>query len=73
MTREEFINYIESIGFKDNGSDFYHYYKQYRINTYFISNCYSFYNGSEWIHYIDFDLTPLKKMTRCIKLKQLLR
>ena len=71
MNREEFEKFIESIGFKDNGSDFNHYYKQYRIYLYPYN--YDFYNGSEWIHYIDFDLTPLKKMTRCIKLKQILK
>ena len=71
MSREEFINYIESIGFKYNGHDYYGY-KECEIYLY--DNHYDFYNGIEWFDDIDLnDLTPLNKITRRIKLKQLLR
>ena len=81
-----FQKYIESIGFifrsiyveyRNDKSFMYEYY-EYKIfkidlHDYF----YSFYNGSKWIHYIDFDLTPLHKEfnqeLRSIKLKQILR
>ena len=71
MSREEFINYIESIGFKYNGHGYY-VYKECEI--YLWNDHYDFYNRSELIHYIDLnDLTPLKKITRSIKLKQILK
>ena len=71
MNYIEFINNIESIGFKYNEHDYYGY-KEYIIYLY--KDVYSFYNGSEWIRNIYLnDLTPLKKITRSIKLKQILK
>ena len=71
MSREEFKKFIESIGFKYTGHGYY-VYKECEI--YLWNDHYDFYNISELIYNIDLnDLTPLKKMTRCIKLKQLLR
>ena len=71
MKFKDFIIYIESVGFKDSGSNCYEY-KNYKINFYI--QFYNFYNGSEWIRNIDYnDLTPLKKITRSIKLKELLK
>ena len=68
----EFRNYIESIGFKNDGYGLYYRYNQYEIILYF--NSYDFINGSEWIRNIDLnDLRPLKKITRSIKLKQILK
>ena len=77
MNREEFKNYIESIGFiYERTEDFDRYvYKKYRIDL--ASNYYHFYNGSEWDSYELNDLTPLakefKKELRSIKLKQILK
>ena len=75
MSREEFKNYIKSIGFEYNDAIVYDY-KKYRIDLY--QYIYDFYNGSEWVYDIDLnDLTLLekyfKKELRSIKLKQLLR
>ena len=71
MNKEEFINYIESIGFvsHDLFIEFYEY-KEYRI--FLNSDDYDFYNGSGLITYKYNDLTPLKQFTRSIKLKELL-
>ena len=72
MNKEEFINYIESIGFKYNKYDQFYKYKEYEIFLYQVH--YDFYNRSELIYNIDLnDLTPLKKITRSIKLKQILK
>ena len=72
MNKEEFKNYIESIGFKSDTSAFYYVYKECEI--YLHGDFYSFSNGSEWIRNIYLnDLTPLKKITRSIKLKQILK
>lgn len=69
MNREEFINYIETIGFKSNYLN--HEYKQYRIAVDRIY--YSFFNGSKWVLRIDYnDLTPLIKLDRSNKLKKIL-
>ena len=70
-----FRMYIESIGFKHNGWDYYHY-KKYSISLY--TSHYIFSNNSECIYNIKLDdLTPLekvfKKELRSIKLKELLR
>ena len=77
MTREEFIKFIESIGFKYNKHKDYYDYKEYGIyllqNNY---NYYVFYNGSGCITYVLDDLTPLEKYfkneLRSIKLKNIL-
>ena len=72
MNHEEFRNYIESMGFEYDGYGLYYRYNQYEIILYF--NSFDFINGSEWIRNIDLnDLRPLKKITRSIKLKKLLR
>ena len=76
MTREEFKKYIESIGFKSDTDYGIYSYKEYRIYLY--NNYYHFYNGSEWVFYINFDnLTDLetifKQELRSFKLKELLR
>ena len=71
MTREEFEKFIEYIGFKSNDIlDYYHYYKQYRIDLYYDE--YGFYNGSKWFYYGYNDLTPLKQIERSYKLKKIL-
>ena len=58
MNKKEFKQFILSIGFKYNDN----------------YNYYNFYNGHEWVYDIDLnDLRPLKKFTRSIKLKELLR
>ena len=82
MSEEEFIKYIESLGFKNNYGGLYQYqYKEFRIDISPIDifpSTNHFYNGSEWIVNESFsDLTPLennfKRELRSIKLKQLLR
>ena len=79
MDKEEFINYIISIGFKYSTYDYYYYeYKKYKIIISNHYNFYSFHNGSECFYDIDLnDLTLLQKEfkqeLRRIKLKQLLR
>ena len=75
MIREEFIKYIESIGFEEIDSNYY-VYKYCDIDLY--EDIYVFHNGYEWFYDIDLnDLTLLekyfKKELRSIKLKQLLR
>ena len=72
----EFVEFIESIGFKNksnNGS--YYIYKFYRINLY--EYIYDFYNGSKWYYYDYNDLRSIEKYfkreLRSIKLKELLR
>ena len=78
MTREEFIKFIESIGFKYiefigiKYNDVIVYgYKEYIISLY--SKDYDFYNGSEWFSSIKLDdLTPLKQIDRSYKLKNIL-
>ena len=70
MKREEFKNYIESIGFKSVGN-YYYDYKEFKIDLY--SSYYEFWNGSEWIgRYKCDDLTPLKQIERSYKLKKIL-
>jgi hypothetical protein len=70
MIREEFINYIESIGFKLNDRFSYEY-KEFKL--YLHSYSYDFYNGSEWINLIPLnDLTDVLKLSRSIKLKSIL-
>ena len=68
MTRKEFINYIESIGFKYNG--WYFVYNKYKIDLYNVE--YSFYNGSEWFGYVYNDLRPLNQIERSYKFKKIL-
>ena len=75
MNKEEFKQFIESIGFKHEG--LFYDYKSYRIDL--IPNCYNFWNGSGWLFHIKFtdDLTQFnkyfKKELRSIKLKQILK
>ena len=70
MNHEEFINYIESIGFKYDGYGYLC--KEYIILLYY--DTYGFCNGSEWFHDIDYDdLKLLKKFERSYKLKELLK
>ncbi len=72
MNREEFIIFIESIGFRYNG--FYYDYKEFRIGLNFHLDEYYFDNGSEYKVYSYNDLAPdLLKLVRSIKLKSLLR
>ena len=74
MNREEFKNYIESLGFKVGHSDIYTYIKyntkMYKICLYY--NGYGLYNGSRWDYCGFNDLTPLNRIDRSYKLKQLL-
>ena len=66
MNKEEFIKFIESIGFKLSSSYIFYEYKEYTVSLYL--GHYNFHSGSEWIYNIDLnDLTPLKKITRSIK------
>ena len=69
MSREEFKHFIISIGFKSIGN-YYYVYKEYEIYLY--DNYYHFYNGSEWFRIDLNDLSPLKKITRSYKLKNIL-
>ena len=69
MNREEFKKLIESIGFEYKG--FYYIYKEYRIDLY--RNIYGFHNGSKWRIYDYNDSKQLKKLTRNVKLKQILK
>ena len=86
MCEEEFIKFIESIGFEYNEQyDIYKYkkyngvdhldYPIYIIDLY--DDHYKFYNGSGCVTYVLDYLTPLekefKKELRSIKLKELLR
>jgi hypothetical protein len=71
MNEIEFRNYIESIGFKYNSG-------LYEYNVFLIDmwdNHYSFYNGSDWINYLPYNYLTQEvlKLTRSIKLKQLLK
>ena len=80
MSREEFIKYIETIGFEYAVSfnnierhDFYndgYNYKKYRIELY--NNYYDFYNGSGWCYYGFNNISPLKQIERSYKLKKIL-
>ena len=72
MSREEFKQFILSIGFKYNG---YYVYKEFVIYLYY--NDYDFHNGSEW--YDNNDINDLrlienyfKRELRSIKLKNIL-
>ena len=70
MNVEEFIKFIESIGFKYTGH-FYRY-KKYKIDLYY--ECYDFCDGSEWIYSIVLnDLRLLRKLDRSYKLKKILK
>ena len=70
MNREEFIKYIESIGFQSNEHGYYNY-KAFKI--YYHIEEYEFYNGSEWCAHYYNDLAPeLKRLIRSYKLKALL-
>ncbi len=71
MSEEEFIKYIECIGFEIIQNGIYGY-KELRIYLYY--NYYTFYNGYKWHNRIPYnDLTQVLKSTRSHKLKQLLR
>ena len=71
MSREEFIKFIESIGFKYNKHKDYYDYKEYSIYLY--RDHYDFYNGLNWWWNKDYnDLTPLKQIERSYKLKKIL-
>jgi hypothetical protein len=79
MNIEEFIKYIELIGFRYISYDHYIYkYKEIKLDLYSDSyDSYYFWNGSDWIYDIPLnDLKPIneyfKKELRCIKLKALL-
>ena len=76
MSREEFINYIESIGFKYIGG-YYSSYKYKGCEIEFFNDHYYFFNGSKLVCCEFNDLKPLekefKRELRSIKLKQLLR
>ena len=72
-SREEFIIFIESIGFKSIGR---YYYKEFVIYLYDIYH-YDFFNGSEWIFNIKLNDLRLienyfKKELRTFKLKKIL-
>ena len=70
MSEFEFRRYLLSIGFKYDGYGYYEY-KESRIKLY--NNYYHFFNGSGWIYNRDLnDLTPLNKITRSYKLKNIL-
>ena len=75
MSREEFKNYIESIGFEYDDSIYL--YKHYSIDFYIDEKCYHFWNGTEWQLYNLNNSTPLdkyfKKELRSNKLKQILK
>ena len=68
MNREEFKNYIKSIGFVNIRYNRYEY-KHYII--YIHTNCYYFDDGYSMMWDLN-DLTPLGKIIRSIKLKQIL-
>ena len=70
MNKEEFKNYIESIGFKYDIIGDYYCYKEFIIYLY--NYYYHCYNGSEWVSYDLNDLTPLKIVSRSYKLKKIL-
>ena len=73
-SKEEFKQFIESIGFEEIIGSYYRY-KEFKIDLY--KDQYCFHNGSEWCFYALNDLTLLekyfKKELRSIKLKELLR
>ena len=72
MNQKEFKKLIGSIGFIEVYYDIYEY-KEFRIDLYY--DYYFYFNGSEWFRYVSYnDLVPdLLKLSRSIKLKQLLR
>ena len=71
MTIEEFINYIECIGFERSSISYIFRYKHSEID--FNNTHYNYYNGDEWLTYIPLnDSTPLRKFERRYKLKKLL-
>ena len=71
MIREEFVNYIESLGFKlKYAYDYYYIRGSYGIILY--DNNYEFCDNSKFWQYSYSDLSPFKKLDRRIKLKQLL-
>ena len=70
-SREEFIKFIETIGFKYDIIGDYYCYKEFII--YFYNNYYHFYNGYGWNGRYELnDLTPLKIVSRSYKLKKIL-
>ena len=76
MSREEFIIFIKSIGFKSIKFNSYYNYKEYGI--YLLQNNYNIYNGSKWFISTDYnDLITIenyfKGELRSIKLKQILK
>ena len=73
MNRTEFINFIISIGFKwDDHIHNLDYYKYEKHIILLNLNCYTYYNGSEYLNYHLDDLTILMKITRDYKLKKIL-
>ena len=75
MGRDEFENYIISIGFKKTKTlDFRYLYKNYGIDLY--GDFYKFYTNLGWVLYVLDDLSPLDKYfkneLRSIKLKKIL-
>ena len=72
MIMEEFKLLIESIGFKYNKIYDNYAYEEFRI--YLWKDVYTFHNGSNWFNNIPLnDLTPILKLIRSYKLKQILR
>lgn len=76
LSKVEFIEMIESFGFYRRPSANYDIFDYcgygYRVMVY--ENSYDFHDGSKWNDNKDMnDLTPLKKITRSFKLKELLK
>ncbi len=76
MEREEFIKFIESIGFVQGSFPYVYTYKKFRIHFQYADG-YSLNDGFKWITnilYKDFKIIEkyFKKEIRSIKLKQLL-
>ncbi len=75
INREEFINYIELIGFKYNHDSYFYECKEFKIDLWYKK--YDFYNGSEWSEHYYTDLRPIemyfKRELRSIKIKKILK
>lgn len=72
MNKEEFITYIESIGFRHSGFNTHIYNKYiigYNTSFYVLSNRLSKNIGTFYLN----NLTPLKRFERSIKIKKLLK
>ena len=72
MNRNEFIKLIKSIGFKPYDNYVSYTYKEFALSLW--NYYYDFWNGSNWVDYIPYnDLTLVLKLSRSIKLKELLK